>query len=316
MPPLLSLFLDTCGSWTIEATELRNIPDPPLAITRDTNQVESGIAMIDTVEGTIANNFKLTLVTSGTFPVDPFYNRFYYKWSVVDMLKSARVEYYVRDFTGNVVYDTLVYAAPVFVDTMPPITILKSMGKVLWDFDAREFRNVPSISIACPRTGDQSESGLTQTRLDASSSNLSLNNILGLKFPPDSMISRAIFTIHVIDTTISAFGILNTMDRAGNTTYDTLRYEHPTSVNDIGAMSPSVAIAPNPTTEQCRVTWSPELHVRSLDVVDLNGRAVLFQKVVGNALEAILDVRPLPKGSYAVRLKGQTETITQRFVVR
>ncbi|MBK7578296.1 MAG: hypothetical protein IPI24_12850 [Ignavibacteria bacterium] len=41
-------------------------------------------------------------------------------WQVIDSLRDARVEYYVRDFYDNIVFDTVTYTAPTFIDTMAP----------------------------------------------------------------------------------------------------------------------------------------------------------------------------------------------------
>lgn len=316
MPPLIVQLEDTCGTWTLEATELRNIPDPPLAITKDTNQVETGIAMIDTVSGASSKNFRLTLMTSPSFPVDPSVKRFQFRWSVVDMLKSARVEYFVRDFNGNTTYDTIIYAAPVFVDTMPPVTSLVAKDGAQWSFNATELRNVPRFPVSCPVSGQQRESGLSAIRLLDGASNLSLSITSGTQFPLDLLITRATFSVRVIDTSMSALGIVSTIDRSGNTILDTLRYDSPTSVNGDISNSIPVSIVPNPASEHCLVSWSDHLHARLVEVLDLHGRVVITHQIEGVENEVLFDVSPLPKGSYTVRLSGSDGSATQRFIVR
>lgn len=316
MPPLIVQLEDTCGTWTLEATELRNIPDPPLAITKDTNQVETGIAMIDTVSGSSSSNFRLTLMTGPSLPVDPSYKRFQFRWSVVNMLKDARVVYFVRDFDNNITYDTITYSAPVFVDTMPPVTALVTKDPAQWSFNATELRNVPRFPVSCPVSGQQRESGLSAIRLLDGASNLTLSITSGTQFPPDSLITRATFSARVLDTTMSAFGIVSTIDRSGNTTLDTLRYDSPTSVDDDISNSIPVSIVPNPVTDRCLVSWPDRLHARLVEVLDLHGRVVIAHQVEGIENEVMFDVSPLPKGSYTVRLSGSDGSATQRFIVR
>jgi hypothetical protein len=110
MAPLI-IGKDVCGDYAFEATELRNIPDPPKPVPIDTDQVESGIAIIDTVEGANSFNYRLELVTDQIFPREPAYKKFKYEWKVIDKAKDARCIYFVQDFWGNVTIDTCEYYA-------------------------------------------------------------------------------------------------------------------------------------------------------------------------------------------------------------
>ncbi|HLP27901.1 MAG TPA: choice-of-anchor D domain-containing protein [Candidatus Didemnitutus sp.] len=110
MPPVIKGD-SLCGDYTFEATELRNIPDPPATVIKDTDQVETGIAMIDTVPGSNSYNYELVLETAQTFPADPSYKRFKYQWNVIDKSKDAYCVYFVRDFYDNVTFDTCWYFA-------------------------------------------------------------------------------------------------------------------------------------------------------------------------------------------------------------
>lgn len=110
MPPLI-VGRDVCGDYEFEATELRNKPDPPLPVPVDTDQVESGIAQIDTVEGAGSFNYRLDLITDQVFPREPSYKKFEYEWKVIDKSKDARCIYFVQDWWGNVTLDTCVYFA-------------------------------------------------------------------------------------------------------------------------------------------------------------------------------------------------------------
>ncbi|RPI66402.1 MAG: choice-of-anchor D domain-containing protein, partial [Ignavibacteriae bacterium] len=111
MPPGLTSRLD-CGDARYVATELRNIPDPVSAVPLDSDQVESGIAEIDTVTGSNSFNYMLILVTDTVLPRDPSYKRFAFRWEVIDRSRDAYCDFYVRDWYGNITTDTIRYSAP------------------------------------------------------------------------------------------------------------------------------------------------------------------------------------------------------------
>lgn len=112
LPPLLTS-TDLCGDFTYEATELRNIPDPPLATPRDTDQVETGVFSIDTVFGSNSTNYRLVYITADPpLPKDNSYKRFSFKWEVIDKSKDAYCEFDVTDWAGNFTRDTIQYFAP------------------------------------------------------------------------------------------------------------------------------------------------------------------------------------------------------------
>ncbi len=101
-----------CGDYTFEATELRNIPDPPRnPRVGDSDQVEQGIAMIDTIPGSNSFNYRLELITAPEFSSNPPYYRFKYEWRVIDKSKDAYCKYFVSDFFGNTTEDSCFYFA-------------------------------------------------------------------------------------------------------------------------------------------------------------------------------------------------------------
>lgn len=110
-----------CGDYTFEATEIRNIPDPPRDPSGDSDQVETGIAVIDTVFGSNSYNYRLELVTDFDFPRDPSYKKFKYNWKVIDKSKDAWVNYYVMDWADNITYDTCFYFADKLVFNPSPM---------------------------------------------------------------------------------------------------------------------------------------------------------------------------------------------------
>ncbi len=121
MPPVITRKDRGCGTFEFEATELRNIPDPPNAVRRDTDQIETGIAGIDTVPDALSTNYGLTLITDLDFPRTPAYKRFKYRWSVIDLTRPARCVYFVKDWYGNVTVDSCVWTPPSIV--VNPVTI-------------------------------------------------------------------------------------------------------------------------------------------------------------------------------------------------
>ncbi|MFM8770848.1 MAG: choice-of-anchor D domain-containing protein [Candidatus Kapaibacterium sp.] len=120
MPPVIKGD-SLCGDYTFEATELRNIPDPPKTPPIDTDQVETGIAQIDTVEGRGSYNYRLVLITDQVFPQAVPYKRFKYEWQVIDKGKDARAIYFVADFAGNITIDTCTYFADKIAFTPNPL---------------------------------------------------------------------------------------------------------------------------------------------------------------------------------------------------
>ncbi|MCX6139385.1 MAG: choice-of-anchor D domain-containing protein [Candidatus Kapabacteria bacterium] len=124
MPPLIKAD-SLCGDYTFETTELRNIPDPPLPVPIDTDQVETGIAQIDTVPGFNSYNYELKLVTSDLLPKDPSYKKFKYEWNVIDKSKDAYCVYFVQDWAGNTTFDTCFYFADKLTFTPNPLNFGK-----------------------------------------------------------------------------------------------------------------------------------------------------------------------------------------------
>ncbi len=101
----------SCGDYSLEVTDLRNLPDPPAKVPQDAHQVEQGIAMIDSVRGKGNSNYRLVRVTDQVFPERQSYKKFSYRWEVIDKSKDARVVYYVVDHAGNMTLDTCMHKA-------------------------------------------------------------------------------------------------------------------------------------------------------------------------------------------------------------
>ncbi len=111
MPPELTA--DTvCGDYIYTATEFRNIPDPPRAEPRDSDQVETGVAIIGFVPGGNSYNYRLELLTAQDLPRDPPFYEFQFQLVVIDPSQDARAEFFVQDWADNFTYDTVEYFAP------------------------------------------------------------------------------------------------------------------------------------------------------------------------------------------------------------
>lgn len=117
MPPVITRTTLDCGTFEFEATELRNIPDPPRPVRVDSDQIETGIAGVDTVPGQGSNNYRLTRITDQIFPRTPAYKRFKYRWTVVDRDMPARCVYYVKDWYGNMTIDSCKYVPQIVSGT-------------------------------------------------------------------------------------------------------------------------------------------------------------------------------------------------------
>lgn len=113
MPPVISRTQE-CGTFTCEVSELRNIPDPPRSVPMESDQIEAGIALIDTMPGAGNVNYKLELLTDQSFPRVTSYKKFKYALKVINPNLDARCVYFVRDWAGNQTLDTCEYSAPRF----------------------------------------------------------------------------------------------------------------------------------------------------------------------------------------------------------
>jgi hypothetical protein len=206
MPPVIKGD-SLCGDYTFEATEIRNIPDPPvIPPTKDSAQIESGIAVIDTVEGGGSFNYRLVLVTDDNFPSDlaASYKKFSYRWEVIDKSKDAYCVYFVQDWWGNVTRDTCWYFADKLTIAPNPL----NFGKIRLGTKARADVTITNNSDA--------EVTLTQTRL-ALGTHYAI--VAGGIVPPNS-IKVAAKASHVV--TVEYDGREETTDIRTDFDFDTL----------------------------------------------------------------------------------------------
>jgi hypothetical protein len=131
-----------CGTLSAEATELRNNPNPPRTPARDTDQVDKGIAEIDTVAGEGSYNYRIVLVTDTELPRVPSYKRFRFNCEVIDRSKPAYCVYFVRDWANNVTIDTLRYDPPSL--TLAPDVVR---------FGERPLNSPDTISVTITNSG-------------------------------------------------------------------------------------------------------------------------------------------------------------------
>jgi len=107
LPPQFVRTEQACGVWNYVATEIRNLPDPPNAIPRETDQIDRGIASIGFMTLPAPVNVRLTLVTDQSFPTIPSYKSFTFSVSLVDPSKEGRAILMIRDFANNLRIDTV-----------------------------------------------------------------------------------------------------------------------------------------------------------------------------------------------------------------
>lgn len=107
LPPQFVRTEQPCGVWNYVATEVRNLPDPPNAIPRETDQIDRGIASVGFMELPAPVNLRLTLVTDQSFPSTPSYKSFTFSVSLVDPSKEGRAILLIRDFADNLRIDTV-----------------------------------------------------------------------------------------------------------------------------------------------------------------------------------------------------------------
>lgn len=153
MPPLLT-YTEKCGDYTFEATELRNIPNPPVTPPKDSDQVETGIAVIDTVMDEGSYNYQLVLLTADLplpSPSEGSFKRFQFQWNVINKEKDAYCVFYVEDFAGNLTVDTIRYYAPKLVFEPPLVNFgkLRLGSKSQMDL---KVTNVSGDTVSLERT--------------------------------------------------------------------------------------------------------------------------------------------------------------------
>ncbi len=141
LPPVVTGTMN-CGTLSAEATELRNNPNPPRTPARDTDQVDKGIAEIDTVAGEGSYNYRIVLVTDTELPRVPSYKRFRFNCEVIDRSKPAYCVYFVRDWANNVTIDTLRYDPPSL--TLAPDVVR---------FGERPLNSPDTISVTITNSG-------------------------------------------------------------------------------------------------------------------------------------------------------------------
>lgn len=172
MRPLFKQTVD-CGDWTVDVTELRNIPDPPLPVPKDSDQVETGVAEIrfmDDTVGRVSTNYDLVMVTDQNDPLprDPSYKKFQFKVNVIDKSKDAIAYIYIKDWANNVSYDTVFYFADKVTFNPTPV----DFGRV------RVGRKVQqSVKIS---NASDSKISITSVKLKTGST----YSIIGTQIPP------------------------------------------------------------------------------------------------------------------------------------
>ncbi|MEY3385450.1 MAG: hypothetical protein RIR53_261 [Bacteroidota bacterium] len=315
MPPTIEVtqIPGQCGAFRGQAKELRNIPDPPNATPQPGDQIESGIASIDSVAGSRSFNYQLKLLTDSSFPAITTYKMFRYEWIVIDATKPARVIYAVSDFSGNATLDTLVYAPASTIDTAKPTIELVSAKPPIWDVEVNEKTFSPDPPRTCPKDNDQLDRGLSEITVERVNMRLIAGN---LKFPSDSAIRSAKLTLVVEDINLEASAIIVAKDRAGNISRDTIRYKGPTSVGTESALSADcLGVTISADGRGVLVDVQGATEPSTLSLYDLRGQLISRSDVrVGTDARLRLDVPQ--SGIYLLTIRTATTTCSRLVSVR
>ncbi len=110
---------------------------------------------------------------------------------------------------------------------------------------------------------------------------------------------------------------VSVVDTAGCTNTDTIVIGVvPNGIDELGK-EVNALIFPNPAQYQLniQITGLPNLPLQ-LELMDLQGRAVLSRQYVGSTINEQLELEGLPSGTYLLRLTNRNGTLTERIVVR
>jgi hypothetical protein len=271
MPPTIEVTAipGQCGAFRGQAKEFRNIPDPPNATPQPGDQIESGIASIDSVAGSRSFNYQLKLVTDSSFPAVKPYKSFRYEWIVIDAAKPARVIYEVRDFSGNVTLDTLAYTPASTIDTAKPTIELVSAKPLIWDIGVNEQTFSPDPPRICPQNNDQLDRGLSEITIERVNMRLIADK---LTFPAQPAVRRTEFTLVVEDINAKASAIIVAKDHAGNIARDTIVYDPTTDVYLEQTAPTAINTTLSPDGQSVTATLPEGIAGLTLGLYDLQGR--------------------------------------------
>ena len=271
MPPTVEVaeIPGQCGGYRGVASEIRNTPNPPSTTPQNGDQVETGIASIDTVAGRRSFNYQRKLISSSDFPPSPSYKVFRYEWTVNDATKPARVIYSARDFAGNTTLDTLTYTPATSVDTAKPVIIRKTSKPALWDIVVTERTNYPDPPRDCAEPGDQRDRGLAEVTVERVNMRLIGDT---MKLSPDSMVQKTELSVFVEDISQKASCIINARDRAGNIARDTIVYDPTTDVYQEQTAPTAIRITLSPDGQSVTATLPEGIAGLTLGLYDLQGR--------------------------------------------
>jgi len=101
LAPQVTIVSRDCGKVCLQATETRNIPNPPTDPPGPTDQVDRGIASITITGAPSSYNARLILVTDNSFPRDPAYYTFDFCVEAIDASQKAVAYIFVRDWADN-----------------------------------------------------------------------------------------------------------------------------------------------------------------------------------------------------------------------
>ncbi len=156
-PPKVTQTAVDCGVIQYEATELFNVPDPPVTPPLPTHQIDKGIASITMSAVPASVNARLVLVTAQSFPKDPSYKRFTFRVEAIDKTKRATAFVSVRDWnepTQNVTTIEVIIepSIPTLSDNSVTLTA-RANNTVTYTVTVRNSTTAPIVVNAIELTG-------------------------------------------------------------------------------------------------------------------------------------------------------------------
>lgn len=100
LPPVVTQISNSCGVVTLEATEIRNNPNPPRPIPEANDQIEKGLAGVRFLPTPAATNVEFA-PTPGPFPQNPALTRSNIVVRLRDASKAGFALVETRDWAGN-----------------------------------------------------------------------------------------------------------------------------------------------------------------------------------------------------------------------
>jgi len=316
MPPILVKGTKTPGRFNYAATEARNFPAIVSANPQATDQVERGIARVDTVVGKGSYNIKILGPSAAELRRPLRTTQTEFSVNVSNPRLDARAVFYVQDWADNRTVDSISCLAGLPIDSLRPEVAAVSYAKGVYTRQVSELRTDANVPTDCLGTKFQEESGLKAISfITENVQNMRYALLTQTTFKREPRTTEARFTWTVIDSTKNAHSYYNVADWAGNTVSDTVQYTAVTDVESEPVELAQLSLHPNPAQSACTVSWASVFRATRLEILDLIGNAV-FTSRLDNLTRVSVDVSALPTGIYVVRITSSNSHSAQALLVK